>query len=116
MKKLLVLVPALALVFGCGGEPADETAEPAENAEPVAETVELSETIVLPEGWEMIDAVSVEEIEEIVGADGYDTWHEPLSDAAGGKPQKGSPDPEARSTSWSTPSTGEATTTGCWVT
>lgn len=89
MKKLIVLAPVLALafVFGCGGEPADETAEPAENTEPVAETVELSETIVLPEGWEMIDAVSVEEIEAIVGADGYDTWHEPLSDAAGGKPQ-----------------------------
>jgi hypothetical protein len=47
----------------------------------------LSATIVLPAGWEMKDAISVAEIEAIVGKTGYKTWAESLSDAKGGKPQ-----------------------------
>lgn len=75
------------LAAGCGEEQADATvtADEAVTAEP--ETVELSDTIVLPEGWEMIDAMSISEIEALVGAVGYDTWYEPLNDAAAGKPQ-----------------------------
>lgn len=81
------LIAAMVMVMsGCGEQPTPEpTAETPDNAEPQA--VELSDTIVLPEGWEMADAMSVAEIEAIVGVTGYDTWHEPLSDAAAGKPQ-----------------------------
>lgn len=81
------LIIALVMVApGCGEQPTPEpTAETPQDAEPQA--VELSDTIVLPEGWEMADAMSVAEIEAIVGVTGYDTWHEPLSDAAAGKPQ-----------------------------
>ena len=50
---------------------------------------DLSATIVLPEGWEMLDAVSVADVEAVVGATGYKPWSEPLSDAAAGKPQGG---------------------------
>lgn len=80
--SILVLSP-----LGCGGEqPEARTPEqpqtPQEPASPV-----LSDVIVLPQGWEMADAMSVAEIEALVGVSGYDTWHEPLSDAAAGKPQ-----------------------------
>lgn len=89
MEKLfLALLVGLTVFAGCGGdEPADEPVpdEDVTTDEPV--TAELSDTIVLPDGWEMIDAISVEDIEELLGAEGYDTWHEPLSDAAAGKPQ-----------------------------
>ena len=50
---------------------------------------DLSDTIVLPDGWEMLDAVSVADVEAVVGATGYKPWSEPLSDAAAGKPQGG---------------------------
>jgi hypothetical protein len=50
---------------------------------------DLSDTIVLPAGWEMLDAVSVADVEGVVGATGYKPWSEPLSDAAAGKPQGG---------------------------
>ena len=50
---------------------------------------DLSDTIVLPAGWEMLDAVSVADVEAVVGATGYKPWSEPLSDAAAGKPQGG---------------------------
>lgn len=49
----------------------------------------LSATIVLPAGWEMKDAISVADIEAIIGKTGYKTWAESLSDAKGGKPQGG---------------------------
>jgi hypothetical protein len=86
-KTAAGLIIALVLLApGCGEQPTPEpTAETPQDAEPQA--VELSDTIVLPDGWEMADAMSVAEIEAIVGATGYDTWHEPLSDAAAGKPQ-----------------------------
>jgi hypothetical protein len=84
---LIGLLIAAFLIAGCGEDAApaaDQVSEP----EVVTETVaELSDTIVLPDGWEMIQAMSISDIEELVGATGYDTWHEPLSDAAGGKPE-----------------------------
>jgi hypothetical protein len=49
----------------------------------------LSDTIVLPDGWEMLDAVSVADVESVVGVSGYEPWSETLSDAAAGKPQGG---------------------------
>ncbi len=50
---------------------------------------DLSDTIVLPDGWVMLDAVSVADVEGVVGVTGYKPWAEPLSDAPGGKPQGG---------------------------
>lgn len=49
----------------------------------------LSDTIVLPDGWVMLDAVSVADVEGVVGVTGYQPWAEPLSDAPAGKPQGG---------------------------
>ncbi|MFO7627596.1 MAG: hypothetical protein R6V62_10080 [Candidatus Fermentibacteraceae bacterium] len=82
----LLIAATVMLLSGCGEQPTPEpAAETPEDAEP--QTVELSDTIVLPDGWEMADAMSTAEIEALVGVTGYDTWHEPLSDAAAGKPQ-----------------------------
>jgi hypothetical protein len=86
-KALAVLISVMAMVIsGCGEQPTPEpVAETPEDTQP--QTVELSDTIVLPEGWEMADAISAAEIEAILGRTGYSYWHEPLSDAAAGKPQ-----------------------------
>lgn len=82
----LSILLSLAVLAGCGEKPAEEpSGSVVVPDEPQA--VQLSETIVLPQGWEMADAMSVAEIEAIVGVTGYNTWHEPLSDAAAGKPQ-----------------------------
>lgn len=81
-----MIIILTVVMTGCGEQPApDSTSGTPETNEPQA--VELSDTIVLPDGWEMADAMSIAEIEAIVGTTGYDTWHEPLSDAAAGKPQ-----------------------------
>lgn len=84
---LITLALFAFMITGCGGEQAEQI--PNENGTVVEEpvTVELSDTIVLPEGWEMIDAMSIKEIETLVGVEGYDTYYEPLNDAAAGKPQ-----------------------------
>lgn len=83
---VFLIACVLAAMPGCGEQPAPEPVPGTpETTEPPA--VELGDTIVLPDGWEMADAMSIAEIEAIVGTTGYDTWHEPLSDAAAGKPQ-----------------------------
>jgi hypothetical protein len=84
----LITLGLFAVIFtGCGGEQAETTVTDEEPVTAEPETVELSDTIVLPEGWEMTDAMSISEIETLVGTVGYDTWYEPLNDAAAGKPQ-----------------------------
>ncbi len=83
---VLSIVISLAVVAGCGDKPAEGPEETVSVPEE-PQAVQLSDTIVLPQGWEMADAMSIAEIEAIVGVTGYDTWHEPLSDAAAGKPQ-----------------------------
>jgi hypothetical protein len=97
--RVVLLLSLVWAIQGCGGEPAEETPAdtvattetpveetPVEEV-PVEETPVLSETIILPAGWEINDAVSVADVEAIIGRTGYQTWHEPLSDAAAGKPQ-----------------------------
>ena len=80
---ILMVLGLFSVIFtGCGGEQAGATVTAEE-----PEAVELSDTIVLPEGWEMTDAMSISEIEALVGTVGYDTWYENLNDAAAGKPQ-----------------------------
>jgi len=98
MLMTLLLLSFAWAIQGCG-EPAEETpADTATTADTTAEVppveqppVEvartLSETIVLPAGWEIHDAVSVSDVEAIIGRTGYATWSETLSDAAAGKPQ-----------------------------
>lgn len=90
MKKKALPVAFMLIVSvvmaGCGDKPEGEPVA----AEPVVDEpqgVVLEDVIVLSDGWEMADAMSIAEIEALVGVTGYDTWHEPLSDAAAGKPQ-----------------------------
>ena len=85
---IFMVVGLFAGVFtGCGGEQAEETTTAEEPVAEVIETAQLGDVIVLPEGWEMTDAMSIAEIEDLAGTVGYDTWYEPLNDAAAGKPQ-----------------------------
>lgn len=97
MKRLITALLMFALAWaiqGCGGEPAERTPEGTETTTettveetPVETGPALSETITLPAGWEIFDAVSVADVEAIIGRTGYQTWSETLSDAAAGKPQ-----------------------------
>ncbi len=93
MKNRRFVFPMILALFavpltGCGGGQAEETANEDGTVAEEPVNTELSETIVLPEGWEMTDAMSISEIETLVGVEGgYDTWYEPLNDAAAGKPQ-----------------------------
>jgi len=78
----LMLVPLTA----CGGGSDDGSGDGSGGG---ASESGLSDTIVLPDGWEMLDAVSVADVEAVVGVSGYAPWSETLSDAAAGKPQGG---------------------------
>lgn len=82
MRRRIVSMLLLALVWaiqGCGEKPAEET--------PAETTPALSETITLPAGWEINDALTPAEVEAVMGRTGFQTWFETLSDAAAGKPQ-----------------------------
>lgn len=68
-----------------GREIAEET--PETPADEISEAPGLSDTIVLPAGWEISDAISAAEAEAIVGGTGYAYRHENLSDPAAGNPQ-----------------------------
>lgn len=93
MKGIIVLLAALTALFviGCGEQPADETAAET-TSEPVAEepvtdvAPEVSEEIVLPDGWAMTDAVTAAEVEAIMGVPGFGSFPEAASNASGGKP------------------------------
>lgn len=100
---------SLALLAGCGGSTATTatTAAPGARAttttvagettttgadettttEMTAPKLDLSDTIVLHEGWEINDALTPADVESILGKTGYKPWAEPLSDAKAGKPQ-----------------------------
>jgi hypothetical protein len=86
LGALLVLLVLLLTATACGGESAGDTASGESGG---SQTTEVGETIVLPAGWELFDAVSATDVEGVLGATGYEQWVEPLSDAAAGKPQGG---------------------------
>jgi hypothetical protein len=77
-----VVLLALVAVTACGGGSGGGSGGSSGG-------LDLGQAIVLPDGWEMLDAVSVADVEAVVGASGYKPWSEPLSDAAAGKPQGG---------------------------
>lgn len=90
MRKYRLAATLIALLMaGCGAESGETAEAPAENPETAAapETAVLSAEIVLPDGWEISDAISAAEVEELIGRTGYSYWHESLSDPAAGKPQ-----------------------------
>lgn len=95
MNRMLMLAMAASIsllaLSGCGEKPAgDATADAATETAETAETpvtAELSETIVLPAGWEINDALTPAEVEAVMGRTGFQTWSETLSDPAAGKPQ-----------------------------
>ena len=105
-----VTLLSLALLAGCGGSTATtattsasgggsattaatgETtttaaADETTTTEMTAPKLDLSDTIVFPDGWEINDAITPADVEAILGTTGYKPWHETLSDAAAGKPQ-----------------------------
>jgi|GEM_PF-863355 len=92
MKKrmFLILLAAASMISlsGCGNQPGSDSAnEGTEAVQGETQVAELSDTIVLPDGWEMADAISASDVEGILGVTGYSFWNEPLSDAGAGKPQ-----------------------------
>ena len=87
LAVLSVLLLMLVAVAGCGGGSSGDGSGDGSGGSSGGS--DLSDTIVLPAGWEMLDAVSVADVEAVVGASGYKPWSEPLSDAAAGKPQGG---------------------------
>ncbi len=91
-RILLIVVALLVTVFaGCGEKPADNAAADSTavttDAPETPETPALSETITLPAGWEINDALTPAEVEAVMGRTGFQTWAETLSDPAAGKPQ-----------------------------
>jgi hypothetical protein len=86
MRKIvfMIIIAGVLSLTGCGNQPgADATAETSEAVQEETQVAELSDTIVLPEGW----AISAAEVEAILGMTGYSYWNETLSNAAAGKPQ-----------------------------
>ena len=84
---VLGVLVLLVAVTACGGESAGDTASGGSDGG--TDTPAIGETVVLPAGWELFDAVSAADVEGVLGATGYEQWVEPLSDAAAGKPQGG---------------------------
>ena len=93
MSRFLLIMVALlvTILAGCGEKPADNAGANSSavvNETPdTPETPALSETITLPAGWEINDAITPAEIAAIMGRTGFQPWAETLSDAAAGKPQ-----------------------------
>ena len=90
--RILVMLWVAGLVLlgaACGGSSGSSDSSSGGGSSGSSGSSGLSDTIVLPDGWEMIDAVSVADVEGVLGATGYEEWHETLSDAAAGKPQGG---------------------------
>ncbi len=99
MKVILVLIAVLLAfaVTGCGEQPAPETTDNTATEEPVAtETApnnvasgQPGDTIVLPAGWVMTDAITPAEVEAIMGMTGFAAFPEAASNAPGGRPVGG---------------------------
>ncbi len=95
MKETILLLAALMLfaLAGCGEQPAPDTAaETATETEADVETEtgiqpgQPGDTIVLPDGWAMNDAIAPAEVEAIMGTAGFASFPEAASSAASGKP------------------------------
>jgi hypothetical protein len=91
LRILMVLLATGLVILGaaCGGGSDGSESSSGGGSSGSSGGSGLSDTIVLPDGWEMLDAVSVADVEGVVGTTGYEPWAEPLSDAAAGKPQGG---------------------------
>lgn len=93
MKEMILLFAAIMLfaLAGCGEQPAPETAIETET-EAVTETEvatqpgQPGDTIVLPDGWAMNDAITPAEVEAIMGTAGFGSFPEAASNAASGFP------------------------------
>lgn len=89
----VVIFLAVILLAGCGSRavPAENpvTTESSAAPSPTAAGSALSDTITLPDGWTMDQAVSISEIEALVNDTGYSIFPEASSDAANGSPAGG---------------------------
>lgn len=93
MKETILLLAAVMLLAlaGCGEQPApDAEAETVTETEVETETEtpqgQLGDTIILPDGWAMNDAITPAEVEAIMGTAGFGSFPEAASNAASGKP------------------------------
>lgn len=95
MKELFLILAVMMFfaISGCGEQPAPNVAVETETeteTEVVIETEtqsgQLGDTIVLPDGWAMNDAISPAEVEAIMGTAGFASFPEAASNAASGKP------------------------------
>lgn len=92
MRKGLFVLLATAILLipaACGGDAAPiQTAGTDDTADntPVETVTAPGETIVLPDGWVMNDAVSSADVEEIMGRTGYMPFAEAASSAGSGRP------------------------------
>lgn len=64
--------------------PAEETSTT--EGPSITRAEDLSDTIVLPDGWTMEDALTPADVEAVVGRTGLKFWMEPDSSASSGKP------------------------------
>ncbi|MFO7626168.1 MAG: hypothetical protein R6V62_02775 [Candidatus Fermentibacteraceae bacterium] len=91
MKEMILLLAAVMFFAfaGCGEQPAPDAAVETEvEVETGTETQsgQLGDTIVLPDGWAMNDAIAPAEVEAIMGTAGFGSFPEAASNAASGKP------------------------------
>lgn len=95
MRKPLLLFAVILtfVVSGCGEQPAPDAAAGQQTTDAVppdqgtnASQTGLGDTIALPDGWAMNDAVSAAEVEAIMGMAGFAPFPEAASNAASGKP------------------------------
>jgi hypothetical protein len=86
---VLLATAILLIPSACGGDSTpQQTAETDDTVDniPVAAEAAPCETIVLPDGWVMNDAVSSADVEEIMGRTGYMPFAEAASSAGTGRP------------------------------
>lgn len=93
MKETILLLSVMMLVAfsGCGEQPAPNVATETETeteaqVETGSQSGQIGDTIVLPDGWAMNDAISPAEVEAIMGTPGFGSFPEAASNAASGKP------------------------------
>ncbi len=95
MKEMILLFAVMMLfaLSGCGEQPAPEgttvtTTTETTTTETTTETIngQIGDTIVLPDGWAMNDAITPAEVEAIMGTAGFGSFPEAASNSASGKP------------------------------
>ncbi|MEA5059911.1 MAG: hypothetical protein VB049_07730 [Candidatus Pelethousia sp.] len=94
IRLSIIALLTVALLAGCGNPVATESATAAQTPAVVQEPADaplpegpgLHETITLPDGWTMDQAITMADIEAVTGQTGYQFFPEGASDAKNGNP------------------------------